>query len=44
MTTLLKRSLFTPSDVVMPGEVGILLIYVPNIFLSVLAKDERSVS
>jgi len=30
-------------SVVVPGEVGILLIYAPNIFLSVPAKDERPV-
>ncbi len=32
------------SGVVVPGEVGILLIYVPNFFFKGPAKDERPVS
>ncbi len=36
--------MLVPSGVVVPGEVGILLIYAPNFFLNGLAKDERPVS
>ncbi len=39
-----KRHWVIPSGVVVPGEVGILLIYAPIFFLNGPAKDERPVS
>ncbi len=43
--TVVQKTIIDTSGVVVPGEVGILLIYAPNFFfLKGLAKDERPVS
>ncbi len=44
VSAAMLAQLFGSSGVVVPREVGILLIYAPNFFLKGPAKDERPVS